>query len=363
MIVQDPPASAHRDQQMVFSPCPWTRPDRYVYTRGLSNSMPDVAASRLRIVVGTCLYGVAGVRFDGPDGPHRLDNVVGRAVDQVHLDEDLSLYELEVIARVAQYVGDLTAVMPASTPITVVVDVARLQYYATLLDGYAQGLVPADVLYQWWAHVDRRWAQLTTRLAGRVRRHTAMAGRPVRIVESPGLGPALAVLRDAVARGWPTGGGPDGQPALVRDLLDAMLRSSTGPEWATLLAHLPRPATVRDVALASYTWTLTRPALLPPAHRDRPTVTVMVDDASEHSMFRAADRLLSSLAAARVDVHSTPLVGLFPLRRVHFRDPQSLFWAALTNRFRSPDGTLITSHQLVDHLTMSASTLYARSLG
>ncbi|MFD1047264.1 hypothetical protein ACFQ1S_17780 [Kibdelosporangium lantanae] len=50
--------------------------------------------------------------------------VPGEVIVTEIVDCDGCAAELEVIARVAQYVGDLTAVMPASTPITVVVDVA-----------------------------------------------------------------------------------------------------------------------------------------------------------------------------------------------------------------------------------------------
>jgi hypothetical protein len=298
--------------------------EQHLFTRGVDHVPPDV--ERVRIVTGLCLWGTHAMRGVSATG-EPIDVVGRRPVVAERLarlveDDRLSLYELESATRLMRLVADLVATLPDQVPVTVTLDVPRVQYYCHLLDAFADGFIGRDLLLYWFDRVDARFTRISE-LLSRELAACVGAGRCPAVQMSRGLAAVEHEIREHVDAGRAPCGGR----------LFSVL-AGEDPVWRRL-ADAVEPHGLADLIGCSYAGELLR-------HSD--DLVIAVDDYAESKIYQCAQRL------ARMVDEPFAAIGLYPLGRVlTSRDGRHgpLFLQDPGHRLVGDDGRHMTPAELV----------------
>ncbi|WP_030675923.1 hypothetical protein [Streptomyces rimosus] len=275
--------------------------------KGMTGSAMD--ADRIEIVTGVCLFGTHLRVTDERGGTFPLLRPgTGQPTDRLHsitVDDDLSLYEYETVMRQSRVIADLADALPPATPLTITVDVPRVQYYLRLLDAFEDGLVPADMARLWFHLVDERHARILRLFRSRLRSLLAATGREATVRTAPGLAPLADCLQQAVATGdLPKTG----------DLFSRMIATGT-PAWQ-LLRPLHSPSDREHLARISYAVEYLRAAGIPDA--DAAPLSIAVDDHTERQIFDHAQHLRHQLGHPEPVL---PSLGIYPAETLQALTP------------------------------------------
>ncbi|GHE73315.1 hypothetical protein GCM10018785_46770 [Streptomyces longispororuber] len=277
--------------------------------RKLTGTAKD--AERAELVSGVCLFSHRNLRFVDEHGDCaellRADAAPPAArLRSVTVEDELSLYEYETVLRQSRVIGDVAAMLPPSLPLTVTVDVPRVQYYLYLLDAYQGGLVTTELAQRYFRLVDSRYTRVLDLFRRRIRRALDAAGRTdVAVRTAPGLDPLAECLAEAVA----TGDVPHDD-----DLLAVMIATGD-PMWKEL-RELDVPHDRHCLGYTSYLVELLRAVGL--SDDGRGALGINVDSFGEALLFDQARQLRQELDAPDDD---PPFLGLYAAETVQTLRP------------------------------------------
>ncbi|WP_320775093.1 hypothetical protein [Streptomyces sp. CRN 30] len=224
---------SRRDQahKAVFAGAEFGGSRHRVHIKGARNLQGTARhADRVELVSGVCLFSHRNLRFVDEHGDRtellRADAAPPAArLRSIVTEGELSFYEYETVVRQARVIGDVAAMLPSSLPLTVTLDVPRVQYYLYLLDAFQGGLVATELVQDYFRLVDGRYTQVLDLFRRHIRRALDATGRTDATLRvAPGLDPLAECLWEAVT----TGGVPDDE-----DLLGLMLATGD-PLWKEL---------------------------------------------------------------------------------------------------------------------------------
>lgn len=304
-------------------------------------------AGGVNLVSGLCLFSSATLwGRDERGGRVEISHARGGALRcplaRIEAAAELSLYEYESVLRRARLLADLVAALPRAVPVSITIDIPRVQYYLYLLDALGSGLVSPGLALEWFRTVDVRHALTTGFLRERLSAELARASRQdVVVKESSALGELAPYLRGAVRRG--------GLPR-AEDL--AAVLAGGDLVWKLLLDLQP-PPDVAALGPASYVVEELRAAHI---HEDSaPGIGIAVEDRSEWKVFDRSRKLLRGMGDGQ-GAASGRLIGLYPLERLLTLDPYGR-WAS--SYFHDPGRHALDEEGgLVDLFTV-AEALYA----
>ncbi|MCO1575567.1 hypothetical protein M8C13_07320 [Crossiella sp. SN42] len=294
-------------------------------TETLPETIADV--DELHLITGASLLSPTAVSLRSHDG-HRAAGLHAdpgsfTPVAHVAVDDHLTLYEWELIVRLAAAITDLVSTLPLSQLVVIWLDVPDLQPYLHLLHHAAQAPVANQaVLAHWWAENEARSTRLRGLLKYYVQRGLAGAGRiDVPIHEPAGLSPLKPTLRRQLHT----------SPTHV-DLPRLLALLETDPIWARMLT-LIRPADPAQLALYSAVSRLLRPGLGRPATSR--TVTLAVDSPADRRTLGVARDL-----AASVPGYTGHLAGVYPMPRILLSGNGAISHAWISPTVTTPEGDL-----------------------
>ncbi|EFG04893.1 hypothetical protein [Streptomyces clavuligerus] len=272
----------------------------------------------VHVNTGVCLFahGVLRVRdTDGRTVPvlRRSDTGPTTPVRAIEADDRLSLYEYQTILTTSRTVAGIAAALPRRVPLTVTVDIPRVQYYGYLADAFAHGLVPPALMLRWLDLVDARHARLVRIFRSRLGAGLAAVGRTAEIVcPTRGLDALGRHYRQAVL----------GRTAPRHDDLLRLLDRDGDPVWRAVLRTVP-PADATALNDASYAVEVLRGAGV---HRGGRRLVVCADEYKELPLRAEVLRLLAALAPGR----TFPVLSAHPAGPVWLTDrlgrPTSAYW-------------------------------------
>jgi hypothetical protein len=301
---------------------------------------------QVNVITGTCLFGGRTLQvFDesGAEFPltHPRAPLPARQLVQIDASDDLSLYEWESALRLCRTVAELIDALPIDVPVTVTVDIPRVQYYCYLLDAYRHRLVSAAIVGQWFDLVDSRHRQLS-RIFVDLLRHRVADSRPdVTVEQSDSLGAVEPYLRAAVDA--------DAEPLLDEMIL--LIRSSPSIDiaWAHLLTAT-QPATVGELVKASYVSTQLQAVTC--NHTAAPTLTVQVENSKEWPVLNGTRGALERLMPDAPWQRRAFLLGCYPLEQVMVTDERGRLLDAY---YHDPGRYAFHGERLVDLMAVTES--------
>ena len=258
-------------------------------------------------VTGFCLFSSRVLEVIGVDGT-AFDCLAPRAasinvpLSRIDASADLSIYELESAHRLPWLTTDMISLVPAEIPVTVTIDVPRIQYYLYLLEAFYGGLVAPELMLRWFELVDERSRRVTSLLRHRLRATLPLAdtSRRIRLRRAANMACLEVPVRHSVASG----------KRLDVDQM-AELLSADDPIWAMSLAAVG-PSGYRDLINLSYAVEQVRGGV---AHKgDAQPLSIAIDNPSER---RACTEARAVVRAARATGRKGDgsIVGLYPLER------------------------------------------------
>ncbi|MBB2749298.1 UNVERIFIED_ORG: hypothetical protein FHR35_009211 [Microbispora rosea subsp. rosea] len=261
----------------------------HVFVKGAPPPLPLGDLRELRIVTGLCLWSSTGLGFRLNNGDmlplgDLHTSVNPPPIDQIeHPAQHLTVSEVDGALRQAAVIAGIVHSLPAQVPVTIVLDVPRVQYHL-----HALGRMSPELAQQWMRMVDARHRRVELMFAT----HLAdlLQGAPVVIETRPEL--------DGIS--------PPNQT------LDEMLKVLGEGDWLWReLCSLARPDNGIDLAALSYVAALLRAG----ASADGRRLALAVEDPREEKILRRAYSLLAPLQERCPDLRIN-LLGLYPLSRI-----------------------------------------------
>jgi hypothetical protein len=301
---------------------------------------------RIQIITGTCLFSArtlwmideSGTEFPVLSPECTLPD---RPLAAIHCDDELSIYEYQSAIRLGRTAADLIGVLPTGMPVTITLDIPRVQYFCYLLDAFERQLVDSTLIGHWFDIVDRRNHQLSELFIDLISSELDDPDSHVAIDAADPLAAIETYLRQAVASGT--------APSL--DYAVDLLARSGDPMWAQLLTVAP-PATWTDLTYASYSVTPLR-TLTDPVGTGRALV-LHVENYEEWPALNATRRVLKRLRDSGHANRSGWLAGLYPMQQLIVTD-ESGRWIDFYYHDPGPHaidsrGRLVNLVDLVDEL-------------
>lgn len=316
----------------VFAPWSFGRRQYHVMMSG-GDSLPatvrDFAA--VNVVTGSCLFSDRVVRLHGAgDGDTSFSCVtpssapIDAPVHRIESAWPLTLYEFESACRLPWLSADVIALLPPRLPVTVTIDVPRVQYYVYLLDAFQRGLIASKWMWRWFELVDERNARVSALLEREfaIALSEMLPGRFVGMRRAEGM----AGLEPAIRRSVQT------RSPLSVAALAAML-STADAVWSTAIGG-KTPSSYRELVNLSYAVEQLRGGIA--EQHEHPRLGIAIDSPSErraHSQARTIARDVSKDSASGL---RASLLGLHPLERVftskatgpsdlYYNDPGRMF--------------------------------------
>ncbi len=307
----------------------------HVLITGADSLPPSVAGfGAVNFVTGSCLFSDRALRVHGDSGTSfsclrpggaPIDGLVRR----IESSEDLTLYELESACRLPWLTASLIALLPPGMPVSVTLDVPRIQYYLYLLDGFERGFVSADLMLHWFELVDERNAQVSALLEHELAEALSdeQPGRPVHVGRADGM----AFLEPAIRRSVRT-------PAPLRLADIAGMLSANDAVWATAIGTAD-PATYRDLINLSYAVEQLRSGIAP--RGERPQLGIAIDNPGERRSYTHARAVAAATSKKGDSWFEASLLGLYPLERAFTSKatgPSDLYYHDPGHTFTDPGG-------------------------
>ncbi|HET9947166.1 MAG TPA: hypothetical protein VFQ63_03825 [Patescibacteria group bacterium] len=238
----------------------------------LGGEKPDIT-----IVSGPCLFSADGVKAVGHSGEKyaltRRGEAIAEPIHRIHVDPELSVYEIEAITRLGTFISGLKH--DNSHIKRVELNIPEAEYYLYALDGYREGHLSPGQLKGWFDVVDQRHKRQIKLLSSRIQRR-----RQVQIVESSPLASIKHYMRQTVAKGqMPTY--EEARTILAGE--DAL--------WRDILAVAPTQSW-QDIIDLSYVHAELSAAEQKAGH---PTYAVIVENPTENKIFANAKRVAEAL--------------------------------------------------------------------
>ncbi|MFB1046845.1 hypothetical protein [Streptomyces chrestomyceticus] len=271
-------------------------------------------ADRVELVTGVCLFSNRNLYFTDENGnsPELLrpgTAPLTERLSSISVGDEISLYEYETITRHSRLLADIAAALPPTLPLTITVDVPRVQYYLYLLDAFQNGLVPTAIAQRWFRLVDDRHTRVLRLFCDRIRcAVTATGHTDVTVRTAPGLNPLAECLQEAIA----TGRIPHDD-----ELLSRMIATGD-PVWE-VLQHLEVPSSREHLGHASYVAELLRAAGVPDAPGN--TLSISVDNYAEGRLFDQAQHLQQQLDLTDA---APPALAIYSAEAVQTLSPSGL---------------------------------------
>jgi hypothetical protein len=297
----------------VFAPVRFGARLYHVLMRGI-DELPAAAdeLAAVNFVIGSCLFSDRALRIICTDGAlfdclTTTAPPISAPVTRIESSPSLTLYEREGARRLPWLTAAMISALPPAVPVTVTLDVPRVQYHLYLLEGFHRGLVSEALMSSWVALVDERNRRVTELLGRELR--TALSqvqrGRRVPIRFAASMRCLEAAIGDSVRAGAP----------LALGRMAEILRADD-PIWAAALRR-SSPTSYRDLVNLSYAVELVRGGLARYGRRHR--LSVAVDNPIEQPAYAHAQAIAAEITDA-TRRFSFSLLGLYPLERAFTTD-------------------------------------------
>jgi hypothetical protein len=294
----------------VFAPMMLGARVYHVLTMGADSLPPTVANfGAVNFVTGSCLFSDRVVRLVGDPGtafscltPSAAP--IDAPVRRLSSSSWLTLYELESACRLPWLTADMIAMLPRGMPVTVTIDVPRVQYYLYLLDAFQRGLVAPELMLQWFELVDERHRQVSALLEHELAAAVSdvLPGRTVPIRRADGMSALEPVVRRRV---------PCRTPLAAADI--ARMLSVRDEVWAMVI-RMTRPASYRELINLSYVVEQLRGGIT--RRGEYPRLGIAIDNPSERRACAQARAIAAAATTPGSDRGPTiSLLGLHPLER------------------------------------------------
>lgn len=246
------------------------------FEQSLHGEIPEIT-----IVSGPCLFSAEGVQAVAHSGQQyaltRRGEHISEPIQHIAVDEKLSLYEIEAITRLGNFIHDLAT--NNSHIRRVALNIPEAEYYLYALNAYQQGYIDQQQMLRWFDAVDQRHQR-------QVRLLSKMIGRRnnVRIEEASPLRGIKEYIRKQVREG----NTPRFEDAMTQ------LAAQDGL-WADMLA-VSEIGSWQDIIDLSYIH-----AELSAAEQvsDRPTFALAIESPTESKIFASAKKVATALQAIR----------------------------------------------------------------
>ncbi|CAM3513526.1 hypothetical protein KIPE111705_11920 [Kibdelosporangium persicum] len=342
----------------VFVEARFPRGVHYVHLRGAKNLPRSLAGvEAVSIHSGICLFSDKTLKFWDENGnsPPLLQHLTQRPptcrLTHITMDDDFSLYEYLTAAHLSRTIADVAATLPMTLPLTIVVEVPRVQYYGYLLDAFQRDLVDGELALKWFDLVDARHNRVSQLFQQRLWAELAAVGCEDRarvLCPSPGLDLLAEHIRMSVSNRRST---------RHEDLLD-MLSRSGDPAW-NLLLQVESPSTSTQLNDASYIVEVLRGARV--RQQTGSGLSIVVDSYEEFPRREHAQRVLDKLGNG-----PPPALGIYSAERLLTVDTQGRLATPYLNdpgRYAVDEaGNMIDLFTLVDHLYGHSHHAYQSSL-
>jgi hypothetical protein len=276
----------------------------------LPRSVEDFAA--VNLVTGCCLFTERALQLTAADGSPIGCLTPGAKpirtpVSGLVCSRSMTLYELESVLRLSWLAADVVASLPPWLPVSVTLDVPRIQYYLYVLAAHYDGFLSQDLMLRWCELVRERANWVSDRLQSRLGGALAWlrVARPVTLQRATGLAPLEGLILESVRA----------RRAVEPSRMAATL-AEVDPVWREVLAAVT-PASYRHLVHLSYAVEQLRAGM--PSPRGR-RLCIAVDNRSERRTNWQARAVSAALAPAPRESFADVL-GLYPLERVLTTQP------------------------------------------
>ncbi|KAF7122877.1 hypothetical protein CNMCM5793_000987 [Aspergillus hiratsukae] len=301
----------------------------------------------IRINTGICLFSKPALSLDpGKDslGSDCEKVIIPRIPER---NEDLTLYELEIITRLSLAIADTAALIGDAcrdhcTPININLDIPDFQYFWTACELLERKVVDVTYVYRWVEAISERRSRLFNIMSSMI--HTSLRERQVsnvRICLASGTEAAVELTMKRLHAGP--------MPILDEFLEELQQGHADAEQWKNFLTHLdPRhqPSTISELGRLMYVFKAVKPALAhghqqllnsgPQSHGKN--LIIMVDNSTEWRIFDRARTFLKRYTKnSNNGAGETIMLGLFPLEKIfvagarrsdlYLDDPGSNMWS------------------------------------
>ncbi|MGZ3146380.1 hypothetical protein ACVDFE_31185 [Lentzea chajnantorensis] len=277
-----------------------------VHVKAVRNRLCD-GAERIDVVSGVCLFSNRRLRVldaAGRDVGLLRSNAqpLREKIVSLRVDDRLSLYEYESSLRQTALVRGVLAGLPASTPVSVLLDLPRAQYYLFLADALRHGMVGAELALGWFDEVDTRRQRVAQLMTDELHRPGTGPRRSLTVRLATAFDDLAEHVRSVVA----TGG--------VLELANCVTVLDAGGDhvWQ-LLRTVWSPRTFHELGHAGYTIEKLRASLS--VEGISPGLGLVVDSASERRGHAAAESVQRDLARLHPGLSFT-MAGLYSLEKL-----------------------------------------------
>jgi hypothetical protein len=336
----------------VFAPVSLGSRGYHVLMMG-GDSLPKTVTSfgAVNFVTGWCLFSNRAARLRSDRGSFSCLTPNAPPVDapvgSIESSWELTLYELESALRLPWLTADMIALLPLEMPVTVTIDVPRVQYYLYLFDAFQRGFVAPELMLFWFDLVDER----NSRVCDLLERELAAAlsdvlpSRSVRVRRADGMGHLEPWIRDAVETRTPP------EVAAIAGLL-----SADDALWSLAIGKTS-PASYRDLINLSYVVEQLRGGTN--CGSERPPLGIAIDNPSERRACARARAIAREVRGEGGNGRGMSLLGLHPLERAFTSEatgPSDLYYNDPGHAFVDPGGCRYGTAELLATLYPDRST-------
>ncbi|KAF4161668.1 hypothetical protein CNMCM6936_003187 [Aspergillus lentulus] len=301
----------------------------------------------IHINTGICLFSKTALSLDPGNDPLGSDSEKVTIPRVPERNEDLTLYELEIITRLSLAIADTAALIGGAcrnhcTPININLDIPDFQYFWTACELLQRNLVDVTFVNSWIDAMNVRRCRLFNIMSSMI--NSSLRERQVsnvKICLTSGTGAAVESIMKRL---------PAGMMPSLNELLDGLQQGhSDAEQWKNFLANLDsrhQPSTISELGRLMYVFKAVKPALahgpqqLPnsgPRSHHKKNLIIMVDNSTEWRIFDRARTFLKRYTKNPTDgAGETIMLGLFPLEKIfvagarrsdlYLEDPGSDMW-------------------------------------
>lgn len=262
----------------------------------------DIVGSQpphINIVSGPCLYSAHTAQAIAADGTVFSLTHPGEEIDQaitkLHVDNQLSTYEIEAVVRLSSIIQTLTKHTAHIEEIFL--NIPHTEYYLYILDAYNAGHISSALATEWFKNVDTRHSQLTQLMRKRVIKNV---GREISVAEATPLEPIRQYIVETVKRG---------QTPLLSSAIN--LLKSSSQLWADLL-ETEQPDSWHHLNYLCYVFAELQ-AGMSPNDNDKQVVAIAIENPIEVKIFATAKKLAPRLPQRGYHFN---VIGLYPHEQV-----------------------------------------------
>lgn len=319
----------------------------FIHAQGIKHfPVPITHYSRINIVSGICLFGLQAIYAVTEDDRH-VNVLSGRikepetSIHHFYCDPHPSLYEIESIYRLSRLIVDMVSILPTHIPITITIDIPRIQYFINLLYLIQSKKLSFPLFTQWMELVNQRCAMIQSIIIETIHfflsKVTDKKMENVSLSFSEEFQPVEDLIVNAISS------------TRIPTLTELVTQLSEQDDMWSLIFKIDPPQTYRELSYQSYVMNVLRKSL---RKKVEPTeILLEIENSLEKKIYDHAKHYYKMLMRKYTNQYQMNLVGLYPLELI-FASPwkNTLYFQESDHELKDDEGNVYSIFSVLEKI-------------